>query len=278
MSWKNSINQALGSVRISDVAAYVQSTPAVVGSAIDRFYISTRGLNAIGIPSLLSTSPELGPLIFLGLISTTENYLREIFSATLRSCGVAKCAAADHSVKLGSVLWHQGTALELAAFEHLSFAGAEEIKRACRNFLDFSFTQTSPLWGPLDEFDRLCQLRHSVVHANGNLAGKNAVSLALPSVTGRLRVSITYAQLQEAALICTSLITSFNTELFAEVAKRWALKWRELPDWIAANENMLFAELHGLFYSSIDAAESTIQDPMFLEQCRDEVKRTYGLL
>lgn len=278
MSWKQSINQALGSVRIADVATYVQSTPAVVGSAIDRFYLNTRGLTAIGVPALLSVSPEVGPLIFLGLISTTENFLREIFSSILRTCGVAKITAADSSVKLGSVLWHGSTALELAAFEHSSFAGADEIKKACRNFLNFSFTQTSPLWEPLEEFDRLCQLRHSIVHANGYLAGKNAVALALPSATGRLRVSITYAQLQEAALICTSLATSFNTELFAEVAKRWALNWRQFPDWNAANEDILFADFHGLFYSSIDAAASTIPDPMILEQCRDEVKRSYGLL
>lgn len=181
-------------------------------------------------------------------------------------------------MKMGSVFWHLGGVLELAAFEHLSFAGADEIKKACQNFLKFHVGDSSPLAPPLSEFDKLCELRHSIVHANGYIAGKNAIALSLPPANGRLAVSISYPQIQEAALICMSLVTSLNTELFAEVAKRWAIEWRAMPDWIPANEELLFAELFALFHSVADARLGSIPNPLTVDQCRENVKRTFGLI
>lgn len=278
MSWRDSINQVIGSARIADITTFSQTVGSLTDNPIDRFYSHSRTLNAIGNLTSLSSHPELGALLFLGHISATENYLREIFAFVLRSCGIAKRAATDNGVKWGSVLWHRTGVLEMAAFEHLSFAGETEIKKACRTFLGFPISDASPLATPLSEFDRLCELRHSVVHSNGYIAGKNAIALSLPPVAGLLKVRIDYPQLQEAAWICTSLVTSFNTELFALMAERWARDWRRLADWDLTREIHLFADIFTQFRSSIDQGSNNIPDPLPLDQCRDEVMRAFGLI
>lgn len=278
MSWKDSVNQAIGSARITNISAYSNAVGSLNGNPIDRFYESLRNLNTIGTTQFLASHPSIGPLIFLGHISATENYLREIFAFILRSCGVAKKAAADHGVKWGSILWHRSGTIEMAAFEHLSFAGEAEIKKACKNFLSFQINDASPLASPLSEFNQLCELRHSVVHSNGYLAGKNAIALNLPPVTGLLQVRMDYPQLQEAAWICTSLVTSFNAELFTLMANRWAREWRRMPDWNATDEDRLFEEIFNEFRSATDRTNNTIPHLLSHDQCREDVKRDLGLV
>lgn len=277
MSWKDSVNQAIGIARLADVTAYVRSATDSRLSAIDRCYDHIRLLNSIANPTALLATPELGQLVFLGLISATENYFREVMASTLRICGLAKQAASDHTVKWGSVLWHQGNNVEISAFENSSFASSNEIKKSCRNFLAFSIQDSSPLITPLEEFDRLCEIRHSVVHANGYIAGKNAVVLNLPPTTTRIRASLGFQQLQESALICTSLATTFNSQLFALIGKRWAIEWRTKPDWNPANENSRFEEIWNLFHSAVDSSAGLIQFPMTIEQCRDAIKLEFGI-
>jgi hypothetical protein len=88
-------------------------------------------------------------------VSTTENYFRDLFTRVIRLCPVAKAASADQTVKLGSVVWHGGQDAERGAFEHISFAGAENLITTSKKFLGYSLKRTQLV----EEFDKVCELR-----------------------------------------------------------------------------------------------------------------------
>jgi hypothetical protein len=81
------------------------------------------------------------------------------------------------NINMGAVLWHGQTAFSRAAFEHFSLADIDKIRTCSRDFLGFDIKKTTNTYAALDEFDKVCELRHGVVHAGGFLPGKNAIKL-----------------------------------------------------------------------------------------------------
>ncbi len=173
---------------------------------------------------------------------------------------IAQAASSDQAIKLGSVIWHREGQVERGAFEHISFAEADSIKSTCRKFLKYELKKSGITSELLQEFGKICELRHGIVHSNSFLAGKNAIKLEIPNEapTHTLKIMMGYEQLQECGLICTMLIASFNTEMFEEMAKRWAVDWPKLPSWNPAKANTLFKQIWLSFYSKVDEQDKKL--------------------
>lgn len=269
MTWVDSVSQALGPASLTNVAGYAAPAASPPRAPLDRFYIASQDILRIGTPSALSQHAALGPLLLVGLCSITENYFRDVFALILRICPIAQATASDQSVKLGSVVWYAGGDMERGAFEHMSFAGAENLLKTAKVFLDFQLRKTSVY----DEFDKVCELRHSIVHASSVLGGRNAVSLQLAPTPTPLQVVVGFSELQQCAAICTALAVSVNRDLFFEMARRWARVWPLMPSWQASRAHSAFRAIWDGFHSRIDAANLTIPDPMTIVRCKNQVLR-----
>jgi hypothetical protein len=267
MSWRDSTAQLLGPACIRDVNDYVtHATPSAI-SAIDAFYLASQDILKAGTPTLLTSHPTIGTLLLVGLVSVTENYFRDLFSCIVKTCPIAKAAAADQSVKLGSVIWHGTGGAIRAAFEHISFASAENLISTCKKYIGYSLRRTSVI----DEFERVCELRHAIAHSSSYIAGKNAVRLHVTPHSTRLRVKVGFAELQECAAICTSLVVSLNRELFIELARRWAKEWPLKPSWDPSQRHSCFMSIWHGFHSTIDDDNGLIADRMSAIKCRNRV-------
>jgi hypothetical protein len=268
MTWRNSTNQAVGIAAIADITTYLTACnrPA---APIDTFYSELHQLLALSTTTLLDEYEALGPLLLVGLVSRTENFFRDVFGQVIRLCPIAQAKAADQSIKLGSVIWHGGVSAERSAFEHLSLADSDTIKSSAKKMLAYDLKSSAPL----REFDKVCELRHGIVHANCLVAGINAVKLQLPPSGRPVKVHVDYARIQECALVCTSLVTSVNEELFAELCRRWADDWRRLPNWDSATANRRFNAIWHVFVSLIDRGHRRTPDPMGIVSCRNQVIR-----
>jgi hypothetical protein len=267
MTWRNSVNQSSGVARIGDVNDYVRVEKVLIESPIDIFYRTTQDILKVGTPALLSAHSTLGPLLLVGLVSATENYFRDVFARIIRVCPIARAAASDQDIKLGSVIWHGDGDVERGAFDHISFADAENILKYGRRFTGHTIKQPSTL----EEFDRICEIRHGIVHAGAVMGGKNAIRLRLPANQGPLRIKVDFPQLQESGSVCTTLVAAVNTEFFSEIAQRWAVKWPKLPGWNVAQRHALFREVWNVFYSARDAANRSIPEPLSPVKCRNRV-------
>lgn len=275
-SWTKSVNQPPVSVRIDDITQYVISIDWAEEAPIDIFYKTTRDIIQVAQPAFLAGHPSMGSLFLVGVVSATENYFRDIFSRIIHICPKAKKKSANQSINLGSVIWHSGINVERGAFEHKSFACAKTIRTTCTDFLDYPLKQNGLAASILNEYENVCELRHGIVHSNSILAGKNALKLLIkPTPLKVAKIQIDYPQIQECTLICTTLVTSFNLELFEEMGKRWAVEWH--TSYSNKELNSLFNKLWNIFYSQIDASSGTIVKSLTPAKCKNMIKKAYNV-
>lgn len=277
-NWKECINEQLSSSGISDITKYVKSATISTSAPIDRFYSSLQKYLTLGNIAALQASPNLGPLVAVGVVAATEDYFRGVFSELLVICPNSRRKSASQAINLGSVLWHRGNVVERAAFERTAFSNPAAISEVLNKFFDYPIDKISPLKGQLDAFHDVCELRHCVVHSSGYIQGKNAVALEIAATGSDLEIDIGYAEVQEIAEVCAGMIRTFNTNMFAIMCERWATSWRNTPFWNTANENALFNTLWKIFYSDIDAKRNALNPVFGPVKCRNEIKREYGLI
>ena len=277
VDWRNSTNRLAAATRIANIQAYASTVARTTVAPIDHFYAQVTSILQVATPTFLAQHASLGALFMVGFVSTTENYFRDIFARIVATCPIAQSRASDEKISLGTVVWHKGDLPERGAFEHLSFTSAKSIQNAARAFLDYSWKDTSPSGAALIEFEKICELRHGIVHSGGILGGKNALRLDLRRTAANASIVVNFAELQESAAVCSTLVSAANQELFSEMVQRWALAWRKQASWDAKRANRRFGELWRLFHSEADARLGLTAAPMTQQQCRKQVCREFKL-
>lgn len=225
-NWRESICRVSGTAQIADLGRYVSASSAPERSPLDACYDTLKGILAPATPAFLTAHPVTGPTFLGGVVANTEEFMRALFGRILGLCPLSRACAAEKNIQLGAAIWHADGIVERGAFEHLSFASKDSIKATLRNFLKYEIRQTDRVYGILEEFEKVCELRHGAVHSGSTMPGKNAVKLKLSKVGGHPQIKVGFAELQECAEVCTTLAVSLNLDLFSVLAKRWATDWR----------------------------------------------------
>ncbi len=272
LQWWQSTCRASTSIKINDVSQYGKIFVNNKASPIDQYFHHSEVLIRYGNQQLLDANPEIANLLFVGIISHTENYLRELFARLLHICPTSQHKSAGRDIKLGSAMWHQGGGIERGAFEAFSFASSENIIDTIRKYFDISIDSKSDSFALLNEFDQLCELRHAIVHSGNTMSGKNAIKLKLPRTNNALRVELSFNTFQEVSSVCTSLVCSLNAELFRIFANRWKDDWpKRVHGWNGSAKSRAFTSLWSLFSSQTDKERSTVPVVLSKEQCRAEI-------
>ena len=274
MDWKKLISQNVWQEQLGNLANFVQEKPESSNSPIDDFYNEIRTLLSLSAPTMSATNWE-GSMYAVAIVSTTENYFRTVLGKIIKICPKSKKNAATNNISFGSVLWHPSESIERSAFEHISFSESKKIIEITRKYIGLELNK-SDLIPILEEFNKICELRHGIVHSARNLAGKNALILDLPSSKNDQLITIGYGQLQNIASICTTLVVSYNQKLFEEMAHRWATSWRTSA-WTIEIENEKFKNIWNIFHSKVDKSNNTIPETGTWIKCRNLIKREYQL-
>lgn len=278
MTWRTSACMSMGRVPCPDTNSLVTPMGRKRPSAIDDFYASTSTALTRVDPNFIATyGDDVVGLLFVGLISSTENYFRDILGFTLTICPIAQAYSADEKVQLGSLLWGEGSLQNRSAFEFHAFSSADSIRKAVQNFTNYQVRTNGTFALMLTEYDKLCELRHAVVHSGHIVAGKNAIKLGLRKSALPLKVKLGYAELQAAGSVCTALVQAANTELFETLVVRWATTWRNLPSWTPANEVKLLRAIRAAFLSKRDGANNTITGASKASQLETDVRAEFNL-
>lgn len=271
VDWKALANKPSGLTRVHNIDLYLSSDSSQ-HSPIDRYYEQRRNAITIATPDLATAAPWLTAYILVSVVSATELYFREVFSKTISICPYSQKISAEQSIHIGSILWHGSDAYSKAAFEHLSFAGSEKIKKCSKDFLGHEIKKTSQTFKALDEFDTICELRHGIVHAGLSLPGKNATKLGANKVANKTFILPDIARLHEATAACTALVESYNSELYCTLVERWATTWRN-PNWSKPIENDMLKKILHIFFSNSNAPTTR---PSFVK-IRNQIKKQYNI-
>ena len=231
------VNEAPGSNSIGAIDVYLSD--ANLPSPVDAYVQYTRSLLRFGTPDHLGQNEHLGGLLLLGAVSAAEGYFRSIFSQVLEICPMSREASAEKQINLGGVLWHGYSEFRRSAFEHITFCSREDLKRHSRAYICFDL-QDSYFKDPLSEFDKVCHLRHGLIHNGGILPGRNAVQVGAKPGRSPKRIDLDFGNLQSLIAAIDTLVLTFNRELFNEMCRRWATSWRQRNDWDGANASRIF--------------------------------------
>lgn len=277
LNWRHSTCRSAASVKIARVDAYVSGPPRSSLSPIDAFYSTRTTLLQLAQPQALAGSSAIGPLLLVGFVSATENYFRDVLAGIVSTCPVAQARAGNEKISLGTVLWHGGKLAGRGAFELISFTSAENVRDTLRKYAAFEVKKNGPLDAALVEYEKICELRHGIVHSGGVIAGKNALKLELSRATPESTISVGFPEIQECAEVCSTVIGSANSELFSELTTRWATKWRSHAGWNKTQASRRFRGIWNLFYSDIDSVAGQIPVALTCRKCENQVRKEFKL-
>ncbi len=275
-NWRNCISQSVGSERINNLNEYVSSCVASQKSPIDEFYDESKNVLTLFPYNAWGYNSWTGSLASIAIISSVENYYRQVFSKILKICVDSKRNAASNSVNLGSVIWHPLSEVERGAFEHISLASSDNINNTSKKYVGIDLRK-SGLEIILEEFDKICELRHGIVHSGNIVAGKNGIKLQLQSNIDITKVNIGFDQFQKIMSVCNALVVDSNKVFFEELARRWATSWRNAPGWDSAEENSRFKDIWQVFFSKRDQENGTIPEDITWVKCKNRVIREFNI-
>lgn len=105
INWKDCVNKSAGNERVQDIQSYMTKEITVYKALIDRFYAEVKRIVIYSSDiRMLEENDFLGPLLYVGIISKTENYVREILAECIKICPICKSETANRSVSLGSMM------------------------------------------------------------------------------------------------------------------------------------------------------------------------------
>ena len=194
-------------------------------SPIDNFFDNTKDLNIListlaHIPSILQKKNF--NLILLGQISAVESYLREIIRKLIIHDEESKKTSSGMQLSYGAALNYTFEILPEALMEQVSFASKKNIISTFRDFLNIKGHTPSEVSNALEEFEKICQLRHCVIHRFGKLGSNNALKLGIDVHAQCLEkpLSLTESHLYDTYIICKNLVLVLNSYLFKSILQR----------------------------------------------------------
>ena len=129
------------------------------------------------------------------------------------------------------------TMLPEAMLEDCSFASKKNIEDSLKNFLGINLQKSEDpdLDKILEDFSKVCQIRHCIVHRFGYLGSKNAINFGLSQhkeFVGK-PVRLDFNTLQIIFLTCNNTVKLLNNFLFIKVLNRTVEKeFKDYYNWL----------------------------------------------
>ncbi len=195
-------------------------------SAIDTFFNETKGLNTL-INDPNNIPDQLTNLILLGYVSSVESYFRKILRKLINIDASSGISCENQSILFGAAITHNKEMLPEALLESCSFAGEKGVKESIKTFLGLKGQFPDSVNEVLNQFSKVCQLRHCIIHRFGRLGSKNAIEFGLMDHKDCLEkpLKISFNDLQDIFLICNNTVKEkINNYLFKRIMIR-TVEW-----------------------------------------------------
>jgi len=243
-------------------------------SPIDTFFEKTTELNKL-IADPDDFPDQLAGLILLGYVSAVESYFREIIRKLILIDTASKRICEKHSLTYGAAIIYDSEMLPEAMLENCSFARSKNIEESLKNFLGITKGDySSDLNEALDQFSKVCQLRHCSVHRFGRLGSNNAIALGLEDHKEYLEkpLKIDFNTLQEIFLVCNNTVKEINNFLFEKILIRNVSEGLYSWEWDLRKDKNEFIKYYNLFVSE---KNPPFQIPS-LKKVYEEFRKTFG--
>lgn len=247
---------------------FVQEQLIRKDAPIDVFYENLTVVRRM-IPDNGIFNDVIGNSILLNIISITESYVRDIITKVCNICPISRNNSANTQIPLATSLWHREEVVR-TIFQHKSFSSKKDIVNFLRTTIQLQFREDEswPLNSILDEYQKLCEIRHSVIHNFGRLAANNGIALEIekPNRKSEYKIKVELSQVQSAIDVCTNMVIEINQELFYEMCRRWICQWSNKPTWDYRRDKANWKEIWDIFYSKLDESNNRIPNKKSIDE------------
>ncbi|WP_448138871.1 hypothetical protein [Sphingobacterium siyangense] len=234
-------------------SAYVENNKAPIDNCIEKLdqlnLIHTQYSSITGVAVNL---PTVYNLILLGYISAIESYIREIIRKIIIIDKHSRVSCEIEEISYGAALNYPHHLLPEVILEKASFASKKNIIDAFKKFLGLEGHQPAELISTLDEFEKICHLRHCIVHRFGKLGSQNAIKFGLDNHSNLVEKPLEFDvnMVFNLSLICNNTVLVVNKFLYNRVMQRTASKENNIWNWDLRRDKSNFKKFYDLFYST----------------------------
>lgn len=224
-------------------------------SPIDQFLERLHSINRLS-PNPANFDPLQGQLVLLGVIAAVESYLRTLLRKVIAVDELSQEASYKRDISFGAAVHLHRDMMPEAIMERVSFISKDSITGTIKDCLGIKGHSPSSLESSIDDYVKICHLRHCAVHRFGRLGASNALALGIQDHRELLEkpLLLDYLSLQTAISISTNLVKTINNFLFNEIISR-------LPDhsWQGSytKDRKKFLLYYGIFADSISTVGAT---------------------
>lgn len=216
--YKSGISGARNSSRF-DSTVYFQEIETNDCSPLQRFFNQRELLTTIlGAESDSLEWRMKANLVTIGIVSSVETYFRSVIRKSLIHDEESRVTSYKNKVSYGAVLYHRPDLLPEALLEECTFLNKENIIKNLKNFLGvlINLQQEPDLLKALEEYEKICHLRHCIAHRSGHLGSKNAIELGLETFSQHLEkpISLTLDAVNNVFNICQNCVLECNDYIF----------------------------------------------------------------
>lgn len=199
----------------------------------------------------LDNIPTIYNLILLGYISAIESYIREIIRKLILIDKISRITCELAEINYGAAINYPKNLLPEVILEKASFASKENIINSFKNFLGLKGHQPNELLNTLEEFEKICHLRHCIVHRFGKLGSKNAIEFGLDNHSNLIEkpLKLNVNMVFNLSIICTNTVLVVNKHLFNRILERTATKENNNWKWDLRKDKTEFQVYYDLFNS-----------------------------
>jgi hypothetical protein len=245
-------------------------------SPIDEFLTRLSSINKLA-PHPTSFDPFQGQLVLLGALAAVESYFRTLFRRLIAFDPICQTAVAERDVSYSAAIHLPPEMLPESMLERISFTSIDNIKSAIRELIGIKGNLPSDLENSINDYVRVCHLRHCAVHRFGKLGVRNAIYLELSP--GKFKsllekpLKLDYAALQNAIAIATGLVKTLNNFLFNALLSRipqtsWTGIYRQ--------DKALFIGYYNLFADRISTHQSAASNQVYKQFIRQRSLHNEG--
>ncbi len=220
------------------------------GPPIDAFLHDLRDRVRTGSPTALQHDPRLAEELLLALTSTVENYFRGMLTRLMDACPISREISRTQMVSLLAARSYAIVDLGLAILDGGSLADAKEVKKKTTQLLGLQVPQNSDLDAALQEFDKVCHLRHAAVHSRGVIGSRSQAELNMRHAAGPMQLALDFALVQAVAAVCECVVRSYNRFAYRATLERWIGAGLITGDWKADGPH--FRAVFDTCYSKLD--------------------------
>jgi hypothetical protein len=226
--YKSGISGSRNSSRF-DSSVYFQEIEVNDCSPVQRFFNQRELLTTIlGAESDLLEWRMKANLVTIGIVSSVETYFRSVIRKCLLIDDESRSSSYRNKVSYGAVLFHGPELLPEALLEESTFLNKGNIIKNMNNFLgiELNLKREPDLIKALEEYEKVCHLRHCIAHRSGHLGSKNAIELGLETFSQHLEqpISLTLDAVNNVFNICQNCVLECNDYIFESLLSRTVSK------------------------------------------------------